>query len=159
MRRATLKRGDRALERLTKNTAMAVGNRVEPLDGFRARFDVELDIPPGAVPPGYAGYRLPWRLSRRARNWCGRKSCPGWLPAHKAGSFGDCLHLLAPQDRASATENEMSGRSLDQVSDALRVAAWKRGTNGFCAAQWNSLCRLRLSPRCERMRPNGRVAQ
>ena len=52
MRRATLKRGDRALERLTENPAMAVGNRVETLDGFRAHFDVELDIPPGAVPPG-----------------------------------------------------------------------------------------------------------
>jgi hypothetical protein len=29
---------------------MAVGNRVETLDGFRAHFDVELDIPPGAAP-------------------------------------------------------------------------------------------------------------
>jgi hypothetical protein len=36
-----------------------------------------------------------------------------------AESWGFC----APQSRAAATEKEMSGSSLDQVSDALRVAA------------------------------------
>jgi hypothetical protein len=42
---------------------------------------------------------------------------------HDADRLAESWGFCAPQSRAAATEKEMSGSSLDQVSDALRVAA------------------------------------
>jgi hypothetical protein len=47
-----------------KNPAIAVGQRVEPLDSIRSRLDVELGISTCAMPPWLARYRFPLRFSR-----------------------------------------------------------------------------------------------
>ena len=75
---------------------MPVGNRVEALDGLGPRLDVELDIPAGAVPPGFARWRA---TALRVAGFA----------AHKIGSLRDRLYLSGCAGRLGSCSRLESG--------------------------------------------------